>query len=231
MTARPFEVRLPPEEAYTRNALFGIELLDAVTLERVHAGVRVVGEGLHGKPVVNPGGVFAWFREDLTRLRRVTIDPGVLPYERVELEPAQLQFPLTTVELQPRADYPFTAGITGMYGVLIESRVVVPPVPVADAVVSLRWLDENGIWLDGPTSSRTGARGGDFTAILRLTPAEVPEVDPAGNVTVRLRARRPAGERESADLKLPQGRIADPAIFAQGPNALIFAWDELQPLP
>ena len=224
---RPFEVSLPIEQGYVRNALFGIELLDAVTLERVSAGVRVVAEGLQGKPVTNTSGVFAWLREDLTNLQKVTIDPGVLPYERVELTPAQIQLPITRVELPPRLDYPFAAGITGLRGVLIEERVV-PQVPVRDAEVHLRWLDENGVWRDAPTVSRTDTRGGDFTAVLRLSPSDVPQVV-SGAVTVRLHARRGANEGESTDLKLPQGRIADPSFFAQGPNALIFAWDELLP--
>jgi hypothetical protein len=224
---RPFEVH-SVEQAYVRQGLFGIELLDAVTLDRVSRGVTVVAEGLHGKPFRNTSGVFVWLREDFTSLRKVTIDPGVLPYEVVELEPAQIEFPVTRVELPPRLDYPFAAGITGMRGSLIEERVV-PAVPVRDAAVHLRWLDENGVWRDAPTVARTDTRGGDFTAVLRLSPSEVPELDAEDAITVRLRARRDATERESADLKLPQGRIADPSFFAQGPDALIFAWDELQP--
>jgi hypothetical protein len=222
------EIFLPRDEAYVRNALFGIELLDAVTLARVSGGVKVTAEGLHAKkPVVSAGGVFAWFREDFTRLQKVTIDPQMLPYEIVELEPAQLQTGLNIVELAPRLDYPFAAGITGLRGLLIEERVV-PAVPVPNADVRPRWLDENAVWRDAPTEVRTGPKG-DFVAFLRLTPADVPQVDPGGIVTVRLRVRRGASQRESADKKLPQGRIADPSTFAQGPNALIFAWDELQP--
>lgn len=224
---RPFEAH-PPEQAYVRNGLFGIELLDAVTLDRVSRGVKVVAEGLHGKPFTNASGMFVWRNEDFTRLRKVTIDPGVLPYEVVQLELAQIEFPVTRVELPPRLDYPFAAGITGMRGTLIEERVV-PPVPVRDADVHLRWLDDTNMWRDALTVTHTDARGGDFTAILRLSPSDVPELDADEAVTVRLRARRGGAERESADLKLPQGRIADPSSFAQGPDALVFAWDELQP--
>ncbi|HEX7153708.1 MAG TPA: hypothetical protein VF618_19630 [Thermoanaerobaculia bacterium] len=224
---RPFEVH-SVEQAYVRRGLFGIELLDAVTLERVSRGVTVVAEGLQGEPSTNTSGVFVWLREDLTRLRKVTIDPGVLPYEVVELEPAQIQLPVTRVELPPRLDYPFAAGITGMRGTLIEERVV-PPVPVRDAEVYLRWFDENAVWRDAPTVAGTDTRGANFTAILRLSPSDVPQLDAKDAVTVRLRARRGNVERESGDLKLPQGRIADPSFFAQGPDALVFAWDELQP--
>lgn len=227
----PFEVSLPLEQAYVRNAMFGIELLDAVTLDRVSQGVRVVAEGLQGRPIVNAGGLFVWLREDFARLRKITIDPGVLPYQKVELEPPQVTRPLTRVELPPRLDYPFAAGITGMRGVLIEERVPPPqqPVPVRDAGVRLQWLDENSVWQAAPILSSTDTRRGDFVAVLRLLPAQVPLLDTSGKVTVRLRARRGATERESADRKLPPGRIADPSFFPEDPNALIFAWDELQP--
>ena len=227
---RQFEA--PPEPAYLRNVLFAIELLDAVTLERVSQGVDVVADGLQGKPIVNASGLFVWLNEDLASLRKITIDPGPLPYESVALDPAQLQMPLTSVELPPRVDYAFAAGVTGMRGVLIETRVPSPqrPVPVRDAEVHLRWLDDNSIWQDGPVS-HSDPRGGDFAAVLRFAPADVPLLDNDGALTVRLRARRGANERESADLKLPQGRITDPSAFAQDPppNPLIFAWDELQP--
>jgi hypothetical protein len=224
---RPFEVH-SVDHAYVRRGVFGIELLDAVTLDRVSRGVKVTAEGLHGEPSTNSSGVFVWLRGDLTRLRKVTIDPGVLPYEVVELDFAQIQVPVTRVELPPRLDYPFAAGITGMRGTLIEERAG-PPVPVLDAAVYLRWLDEDGLWRDAPTVASTNTRGGNFTAILRLSPSEVPQLDAKNAVTVRLRARRGGSERESTNLKLPQGRIADPSFFAQGPDALVFAWDELQP--
>src|SRR5262249_46654483 len=104
---RPFEVH-PLEQAYLRQALFGIELLDAVTLDRVSTGVRVVSDGLRNRPFLNANGVFVWLDEDFDRLRTVTIDPGLLPYERVELTKAQLEKRrLNTVELAPRVDYAF----------------------------------------------------------------------------------------------------------------------------
>lgn len=213
---RPLEMRAP-EQAYLRDTLFGVELLDAVTLARVSDGVDVVAEGLHGKPIVNASGLFVWLREDLTRLQKVTIDPLLLPYETVEIAPADLTLPLTVVELPPRADYPFGDGVTGMRGTLIEDRS--GRVPVRGAAVHLRWLDENSVWRDAPAPSHTGG-GGDFVAALRLKAAEVPLLDSDGALTVRLRARRGADEHESTDLKLQQGRIADPFTFA---------WDELQP--
>ena len=220
------------EQAYLRNGLFAIELLDAVTLLRVTAGVTVVAHGLRATPIVNTSGMFVWLRttEDISQLEGITIEPGALPYERVERDASQLQLPplprpLTTIELPPRVDYAFAAGVTGVRGTLIEERVV-PSTPVAAAEIRLRWLDEDGVtWREAPTTSHTTANG-DFVAALRLTPAAVPHVNASGEVTLRVWARRDgAVARQSADFKLPQGRVADPSTL----NTLTFAWDELQP--
>jgi len=226
--SRPFEIKLPLEDAYRRRSLFAIELLDAVTLERVSQGIKVTAEGLQNKPVVNHGGVFVWMQEDIAPLQKVTIDPGVLPYEKIERVPADLTLPpdprpLTTIELPPRVDYAFAAGVTGLRGTLIEDNVV-PPVPVQNAAVRLSWLDDDDVtWRDAPTISHTNSKG-DFVSILRFAPTEKPNLD-NGAVTVRLRVRRNGNERSSADFKLLQGRVTDPSTL----DPLTFAWDELQP--
>lgn len=221
-------IRLP-EVGYERHALFAVELLDAVTLDRVTQGVAVVAEGLTGAPRINSSGLFTWRDEDLTPLRQVSIDPGTLPFERRTIPRADLRLPpasnpITTIELAPLASYPLAAGITAVRGTLIEDRTQ-PRVPVAGAEIGLRWLDEDGAtWRDAPAISTTTA-GGDFLSVLRLSPADVPLLDAAGALTVRVRARRGGATRVSADLKLPQGRVADPTTL----SALILAWDELQP--
>jgi hypothetical protein len=227
---RPFEVRLL-EQAYLRKVLFAVEVLDAVTLARVSQGLEVVADGLRGSPIVNASGVFVWRDEDFAALRTLTVIPGLLPYEGVELPAGQVQRPLTTIELSPRPDYPFAPGITGLRGTLIEARVAAGelPVPVSGAEVRLRWLDDDDVtWHDAPTISRTDVHG-DFAAIVRLAPKDVPQLD-QGALTVRVRVRRPdSNERGSGNLRLPQGRVADPSTFAPGPDALIFAWDEFPP--
>lgn len=218
--SRPFEVHLPLEKAYRRNVLFAVEVLDAVTLARISQGLKVVAEGLQGKPIVNASGLFVWLEEDIEPLRKITIDPGMLPHESAERTKGQLQLPMTTIELPPRLDYPFAPGITGLRGTLIEERAI-PPVPVADAEVRLHWLDDDGTtWHNAPTASHANPNG-DFAVIVRLAPADVPRLDADGALTVRLHAQRAGqNERRTANFLL-KGRVAD----APSP----FAWDELQP--
>ena len=133
--SRPFDIYEPPELAYHRRVLFAIEVLDAVTLERVTQGLKVKALGLKGLPIVNAGGLFVWLSEDLNALQNVTIEPGVLPFESVEIPAAQLKIPLSIVELSPRSAYPFPPGLTAIRGALIEERVAppAPPQPVQDA--------------------------------------------------------------------------------------------------
>src|SRR5262249_41086089 len=106
----PFAARLRLEQAYLRDVLFAVELLDPVTLARVGEGIELVAHGLRGRPVRNGSGLFVWLKED-ARLEKITIDPGRLPYESVELQPGELKpLPLpTTVVLAPRVDYAFAA--------------------------------------------------------------------------------------------------------------------------
>ena len=218
-------LQLPLELAYQRRVMFALELLDGVTLQRVSQGVSVVAHGLRGTPVINVGGLFVWREEDFGQLRKITIDSGFLPYERVELEAAQLKRPLKTVELPPRSDYPFTTGVTGLRGTLIESEVG-PLQPVRNAEVRLRWRDEDGNWQDAVTASHTDAKSGDFVSILRLAPNEKPKLDEKGNVTVQLQVTRDgASLRTSTDQQLRQGHVTSPSTL----NPLTFAWDELQP--
>lgn len=219
------------ERAYQRRVLFAVEVLDAVTLAPVVRGLRVVADGLRGKPIVNSRGMFVWLDEDLARLQKVAIDPGDLPYQPAEIPAAALTRPLTTIALAPRVDYPFSAGVTGLRGTLLETRVPLPQrgAPVAGAELWLRWLDDDGTtWHDAPTSARSRPSG-DFVAFLRLAPADRPRLDATGAFTVRVHARRGADERRSTDLTLPRGSMADPETFAQGAEALSFAWSELQP--
>jgi hypothetical protein len=212
------------EQAYQRNVLFALEVLDGVTMTRVSEGLKVVAEGLVGKPIVNKSGYFVWLKENIAGLQKITINPGTLPYEPYELSRVDVQLPLTTIELQPRADYDFAAGLTGLRGTLIERRIT-PPESVTNAEIKLIWLDDNGVWQNAPNATHTNPKTGDFASILRLAPKQIPELDANGAVTVRLQVSRIGATRSSNDLKLSQGRITDPTTL----NPLTFAWDELQP--
>jgi hypothetical protein len=221
-------LQTPFELAYQRRVLFAIELLDAATLERVSQGIKVEADGLQGTPVVNAGGLFVWFEEDFGRLRKVVVDTKSRPYERLELAASQVHRPLTTIELPPRVDYPFPAGITGLRGTLVETQVAPPnrPDPVRDAEVRLRWLNADGEWHDAVTATHTDTKRGDFVSILRLAPTEKPDIDATGSITVRLRVSRAGvNDRSSTDLKLPAGRITNPSTV----NPMTLAWDEMTP--
>ncbi|MET4023172.1 hypothetical protein [Bradyrhizobium sp. S3.2.12] len=218
--SRNFDVYLPLERAYSREAMLAVELLDAVTLERITQGVEVTATGLTGKPIVNYGGLFVWLKEDTTNFQTLLVEPGPRPFERVEIPAAQVNRPLHTVELKPLANYPFSPGITAIRGSLIESVPAqgVAPVPIAKATIRLEWLDEDGAtWKPSPATFVTD-KDGDFTFILRLAPVQVPTLDTLGNMSIRLFAKRAAGAEKHQQFQLLQGRVTDAT----------YAWDQLQ---
>jgi hypothetical protein len=221
-----FILHQPSTEAYRRSPAFAIEVLDGVTLERVRDGIDVIAVGLNSKPFLNNGGVFVWRQQNIDALQAIRIDTDRGPYEEVRIERAKLKLPpkprpLTSIVLSPRANYPFAAGTTGIRGRLIVSSVL-PHVGIGDAGIKLRWLDDDGVsWRDAPLESRTTAKG-DFVSVLTLAPADVPRLT-GGSLTVRVRATRNGITRFSAQLQLPQGRVADPTLNS------ILAWDALQP--
>lgn len=233
---RSLRVNPPVDKIALRRVSFAVELLDAVTLDRVSRGVTVIAQGLQRKPILNAGGLFVWLNADTDDVQGVLIDPGVLPYEAIERSRAQLnlehdtaqgRWPLTSIELAPRVDYPFGVGVTGLRGTLLEGHSRPEPVPQAE--VQLRWVDQDGNWHDAPTTSHTTAesatsQGGDFVTILRLPPSAQPLMN-AGSLTVRLRVKRGENQRDSGDLSVLPGRVTTPSI--QNPS--VFAWDQLNP--
>jgi hypothetical protein len=222
-----FILHQPLEEAYRRKPSFAIEVLDGVTLERVRDGIEVIAVGLNSKPLINSGGVFVWRQQNIDGLKAIHIDTGRQPLEEVTVARPALKLPpdprpLTSIVLAPRANYPFAAGTTGLRWRLVASMTP-PHVGIGGAVIGLRWLDDNtGLWRDAAQESRTMANG-DFVSVLRLGPSDVPRLT-NGSLTVRVRATRNGITRFSADLQLPQGRVADPTTLNP-----ILAWDALQP--
>jgi hypothetical protein len=219
MMARPFDVRLPLERAWLREAMLAVELLDPVSLERVSQGVKVTAAGLAGIPIVNVGGLFVWLKQSMAHFDKLVIEPGTRPFERMEIAAAQVARPLHTVELRPLVSYPFTPGLSAIRGALYETRPPLGqlPQPVPGAAIRLAWLHEDKLtWISAPATAMTDAQG-SFAAILRLAPKDVPALDAAGKMSVRLFAKRAAGGEKHQQFQLAHGRVVDAT----------YAWDEL----
>ena len=161
--SQPFEVQLPLEEAYSRRVLFAIELLDAVTLSRVSQGVKVVADGLQGKPIVNSSGLFVWLEEDFNNAAEGFDRSGHPAVRRTRTRAGGSR----TCRQSASAHHDRTAaarglsfapGITGLRGTLIEEHVVPPARPGRNAEVRLRWLDDDDNWRDAPTISHTDSK-------------------------------------------------------------------------
>ena len=218
-----FDVGLPLESAYRRSVLFAVEVLDALTLERVSKGLKVTAKGLSRAPILNSGGLFVWLVEGAAMPQEIVVEAPGAPFEGRVVPQAGIALPLTRVLLSPRRDYPFAPGATGVQGMLVESRPPVtapatPPDPVQDATVWLQWLDDDGLtWRDSPVRSRVDEHGG-FAGVLRLRPDELPKLDAAGVMSARLAGERAGAQLVSSTFPLPLGRVADALP--------IFAWDE-----
>ena len=210
--SRTFDAYIQP--AYTRHAMMAIEVLDAVSLERLSNGVTVTAIGLHGKPIVNHGGLFVWLKESLTAFEKVVIDPGVLPYIATELPAAAIGQSPHAVALYPRMSYPFGAGMTAVRGFLVESdppNAPPPPwQPIAGAVIRVEWLDVNGFTWHSTAESYVTDAAGQFAAFVRLAPDDQPLVT-AGNLRLRFLAKRDPVTKE-LELNCPQGRVADETL-------------------
>jgi hypothetical protein len=217
-----FPIHLPIEQAYRRRVLFAAEIVDAVTLEPVTRGLDVRATGLKRTPIINSSGYFVWLEEGGQQPQDVVIEASKTPYESITV-PALLQPDSSIrIELAPRYDYPFPAGVTAMRGGLIEARVN-SPVPVAGAEIWLQWIDDNAAgttWVDAPTHSHSGDKG-DFAALLRLSSQQQPRLNADGSLRARLRVRWSAEVRTSAEFSLREGRVSGPS--------LPFAWNELVP--
>ena len=228
---RHFAVRLPLDVAYTREGMLAVEVLDAVTLERVTQDIEVIAKGIAGKPVVNHGGLYVWVKQDASGFAGLVVNPLTAPFERVELTAAQVNRPLHSVQLHPLASYPFAPGSTAIRGRLVESDGMpaqVPRVPIAAATLRFEWLDDDGATWHAWQAPRTTTTTGDFTAMVRLARGRVhadgsppkpdePRLDADGNLSIRVTATRANGAQKQKIQPLPQGRVTDKT----------FAWDAL----
>jgi hypothetical protein len=228
---RTFDVHLPEEQGWLRSVRLAAEILDGVTLSRVTDGIKVTAKGLLSSPIINSDGSFVFLTEPNREPLSVSVDPGWLPFEPQSANvPPLPASPLPTdrrliIELSPRRAYPFPSGVTGIRARLIQQRASSPQVPAAAPAVPvwLQWIDDTAAgteWVDAPVRGVTDLSG-DFAAILRFTPAQVPRLDAQGQVRARVRATQAGITWNSIEFQIPLGRITDVANE--------FAWNEFQP--
>ena len=220
---RTFDTYLPPEKSRVRRVRLAAEVFDGVTLSRVSDGLTLTAQGLLGAPIVNAGGLFVWLEESGRDPVSISVDPGWLPFDPQVANVPALPERLVRVELAPQRAYPFAGGATGIRGRLIQKRNDDPPLPVARAPVWLQWIDDTQagtIWIDAPLRGRTDDNG-DFAAIARFTPTQVPRLDAQGRLRIRLAATQAGITLKSPELQVAEGRVTDV------PKA--FAWNEFQP--
>jgi hypothetical protein len=217
-----FPVHLPLEQAYSRKVLFAAEILDAVTLEPVTREVEVRATGLNNRPIVNAGAFFVWLEEGARQAQQVIVDASATQYESRDVPAPVPPARHVRIELAPKYGYPFPPGVTALRGTLIESPIGTRTA-VAGAEIWLQWIDDTVAgtnWVDAPTKSHSAANG-DFAALLRPTPAQIPRLDPSGSLAVRLRVDREGTTRTSLEFSLQQGRVTG--------GLPPFAWSDLVP--
>jgi hypothetical protein len=213
-----FPVGLPLDAAYSRRLLCAAELVDAVTLERVTADLKVTALGLQRKPTINASGFFVWLEEGGAAPTRILVDASDTSYASTESGPPAPPEKSVRIELAPRFAYPFPPGATALRGTLRVSRFGRPE-PVAGATVRLQWSDGVG-WIDAPVAV-TSETSGDFAAPLRLAPKAEPRTLPGGGLAVRLRITRNGTTRTGDEFALAAGRV--------GSRDQPFIWDDLHP--
>lgn len=215
-----FTVRI--EQGYARKMLFAAEIIDAVTLVPVTKDIRVTATGLKNSPIINYGGSFVWLEDGGRQPLDVVVDASDTQYESITVTAPVLPARSVRIELAPRCGYAFPPGVTALRGTLLES-LFGTPAPVVGAELWLQWIDDNASgtnWVDAPTHSHSGDSG-DFAALLRLSPAQVPRADAGGGVIARLSVRRAGATRTSTQFSLGLSRITS--------GLPPFAWSELVP--
>jgi len=222
--SRTFDVNWSPAPAYVRRMAFAAEIIDAVTLEPVRAGINVTARGLRNRPFVNGSGMYVWLAEGNARPSQIVVDTGDSPYEPVTEPVPPPPRVAVRIALAPRASYALSDGVTALRGTLIERRLG-PRTPVAGAQVWLRWIDAvpNTTPLIDVLPRSSTRSAGDFAVFLRLAPEQVAGLDNSGSLRVRLGARFRNTTRTSEEFALPQGRVFE--------RSEPFVWNEFQLSP
>lgn len=215
------------EQAFQRQAILGIELIDGVTSQRIYEGLQIKAVGLTGRPRLNASGLFYWLRTSPNQnVTAIEVKPGDRPYEPLLItDPIQLNSdtrpPILKLELMPKTDYPFPMGTTGWIGRLVERLDGSEKIAVLDAVTRIQILID-GAWVDSRLTSTTNARG-EFAAIFRM-PLAASNVDLTQIIySFRLQITRGDVTRLTDPHDQRLGQIEWPTV--DSPHVL--AWDSL----
>lgn len=216
------------EQAFNRQAILGLELIDGVTLEPVYRGIRVQAKGLTNEPQVSRSGVFYWLGIRANQvIPTIVIDPGQRPYEGQTIGPITLNElgspTLQQVELVPRLDYPFPSGTTGVMGRLVMNESANPMVSVGGAQVTLQVLID-GAWKRSRLSAISNSQG-DFVSTLRLK-SETGQSDddplPA-SLQFRIEIQLNSVVRVSREWNQSLGTLVTPTVS----TPQLFAWNSM----
>jgi hypothetical protein len=221
------------EQAFERQAIFGLELIDAVTLDRVYKGIRVTARGLPKDPKLNSSGVYFWLGERKNQIiESISIDPVDRPFEPLIIPPIVLDGTarpiLHRVELAPRPDYPIPSGTMGLMDRLVEDANAAQVIPVVNAQITLQFFEAiqptgSVKWHDSRVVTHTNSNG-DFVSIWRAKKEdEMKDVMPEPNVSLRIQVQRDGLTRSSQPWEQPFGEFRFPKPDAKQK----FAWNSM----
>ena len=216
------------EQAFERQAILGLELVDGVTLERVYRGIEIQAKELANEPQVSRSGIFYWLGKRANQvIPDIIIDPGQRPYQRQEIGPIRLNKDgaptLLQVELVPRLDYPFPSGTTGVMGRLVMDESANPFVSVSSAQVTLQVLID-GDWKRSRLSGISNTQG-DFVSTLRLKKdTGQSDDDPLpASFELRLEIQLDSVVRVSREWNQTLGTLVTPTVS----TPQLFAWNSM----
>jgi len=218
-----------PSEIVQRKVLLALEVVDAVTRQRLTHGLRVIAYGLAGQPIINLSDRFVWLQEGNSWPEEIRVDPQSLPFlPPLPLRPARPSGalpPCIPVILAPNAAYPFPDGVLALRGALKESAAPDAAV-IHPARLELKWrYDEGEPWRSGSTSN-TDLRG-SFALFARTSGSSL-RAD--GLVSVRIDVMRDSNTKTTGDgfaffqEPYPKGCLRDARLHTR---PVLLAWNTL----
>lgn len=203
---------VPAEQAYRREVLFAVEVLDGVTLQRLSRGLEVRASALPTAPLINASGVFVWLDDGTPFVpQQLEVRAGRLPYQDLTMPCPIPSQQLVQILLAPGRGYQFPAGVTALRFTLIQSAIGTP-LPVAGVEVFLRWCDIGATtpWVNAPQGSRTDTKGAASVA-LRFGRNHAPARNAQGALRVRLCVVINSAILMAPEMSLVEGRVTDQA--------------------